>query len=204
MKMKKQIISPETPYTFSDYFKMNVDIEDLLDYFGYSYQKAYLDLPQTTHELDRLQELQSRLEERRPFIAWTSEMARREFLIAPVIAELIHYTQTKVKVEYPLEVTHQLKGTIDYYLRAKNNLLIVEAKNADITRGFTQLAVELIAIDQADETDKEIIFGAISIGELWQFGTLDRKTKVVNEDLNQFLVPVGLEKLMRVLVGILE
>jgi hypothetical protein len=32
-------------------------------------------------------------------------------------------------------------------LHAAGKLLVVEAKNADLARGFTQLAVELIAID---------------------------------------------------------
>lgn len=46
-------------------------------------------------------------------------------------------------------VNEQLKSTLDYYLQSQDQeLLVIEAKNADMQRGFTQLAVELIAVDQ--------------------------------------------------------
>ncbi|MBW4546132.1 MAG: hypothetical protein KME25_17035 [Symplocastrum torsivum CPER-KK1] len=38
--------------------------------------------------------------------------------------------------------------SLDYYLPSEHELLVIEAKNADLQRGFTQLGVELIAIDQ--------------------------------------------------------
>ncbi|MDB9535014.1 hypothetical protein PN451_03980 [Dolichospermum planctonicum CS-1226] len=38
-----------------------------------------------------------------------------------------------------------LKGNLDYLLRSRESLLVIEAKNNDLARGFTQLAVELIA-----------------------------------------------------------
>ncbi len=41
-------------------------------------------------------------------------MARREFLIAPVLIELVDYCQVKLKVSYPLEIEPQLKGSLDY------------------------------------------------------------------------------------------
>ncbi len=37
---------------------------------------------------------------------------------------------------------------LDYYLQFRNQLLVIEAKNADHQRAFTQLAVELIAVAQ--------------------------------------------------------
>jgi len=48
-------------------------------------------------------------------------------------------------------------------VRARNNFLVVEAKQADLTRGFTQLAVKLIALAEWEE--KDFLFGAVSIGE---------------------------------------
>jgi hypothetical protein len=49
--------------------------------------------------------------------------------------ELIHYTHAKVRVEYALNINNQLKGVIDYYLKPENQLLVIEAKNADLERG---------------------------------------------------------------------
>lgn len=202
--MKKPVILPDQSLTFSDYFKLNADIEDVLSYFGYAAQIAPLVLPRSEREVERLDELRARLEENILLVNLTSEIARREFLIAPVLSEVKHYTRTKIKVEYPIEVTHQLKGNFDYLLRGKKNLLIVEAKNADLKRGVTQLAVELIALDKADETDENTILGAVSIGNLWQFGTLDRGEKLFTEDLNIYSVPPDLKNLMQILIGILE
>lgn len=142
------IIQPEQSYTFADYFKLNYDIDDILAYFDFSFQSQSLTLPKSKRQLERLEDLQQRLQESLPYVSLTSETARREFLIAPVLIEVIHYTQIRLKVEYPLVVNHQLKGTLDYYLQSENQLIIIEAKNADLQKGFTQLAVELIAVDQ--------------------------------------------------------
>jgi hypothetical protein len=38
-------------------------------------------------------------------------------------------------------VNNWLKGNLDYFLKHNPGLLVVEAKNDDLTRGFTQLAV---------------------------------------------------------------
>ena len=46
-----------------------------------------------------------------------------------------------MRIEYPLSINNQLKGNLDYLLHLNNNFLVIEAKNDDFTRGFTQLAV---------------------------------------------------------------
>ena len=51
---------------------------------------------------------------------------------------------------YFLKVSEQLKGELDYFLRTQTQFLVIEAKNADLQRGFTQLGVELIAVEQAE------------------------------------------------------
>jgi len=57
---------------------------------------------------------------------------------------------------------------LDYLLRSQKNLLVIEAKNDDLTRGFTQLAVELIALAEVEENN--ILYGAVTIGDVWRFG----------------------------------
>ena len=108
----------------------------------------------------------------------------------------------KSKSNIRFEVSPQLKGTLDYLLRAKNNFLVVEAKQADLTRGFTQLAVELIAFSEWEE--KDFLYGAVSIGESWRFGKFDRANKMITQDLNMYNVPVNIEELVKILIGILE
>ncbi|MGK7876098.1 MAG: hypothetical protein AB4426_23210 [Xenococcaceae cyanobacterium] len=201
---KIPILQPDQSYTFRSYFEMSFEPEDILAEFGYSLKRSYLDLQQSTAELDRLTNLKSRIEESLPYISLTSEASRRELLIAPILLDLVHYTHTQLRIEYPLTVTNHLKGSLDYYLYSERKLLVVEAKNADLSRGFTQLAVELIALDEWSNSDQPILQGAVSTGDIWQFGLLHREPKQITQDLNLYRVPADLEELLRILVAILK
>lgn len=188
--------------TFADYFKLTYDTEDVLAYFGYSYQATPLELPRHHDGLDRLTDLKTRITETLPHISLSNETTRREMLIAPVLMDLIHYTQAKLRIGYVLKATEQLKGELDYYLEARNNLLVIEAKQADLQKGFTQLAAELMALEQLTE-DPNILYGVVSTGNIWQFGRLDRSRKHITQDLNLYRVPTDLEDIVRILVALL-
>ena len=194
------IIKPDKSYTFADYFKLNFAPQDILAYFGVTLQRRSLQLRQYTGSLDRLADLKARIEESLPRLSLTSEMARREFLIAPVLTDLLHYTQATLNVEYPVNVNHQLKGTLDYLLQNHQTFLVIEAKNEDLERGFVQLATELIALDQWIESKQPLIQGAISTGNIWQFGQFDRQLRAITQDLDLYRVPADLEDVLRILV----
>ena len=161
-------------------------------------------MPRYTGELDRLTDLKARIEESLPRLSLTSKMARREFLIAPVLTDLLHYAQATLNVEYPVSVSNQLQGSLDYLLQNHQTFLVIEAKNEDLERGFVQLAIELIALDQWIKSDQSILYGAISTGNIWQFGQLDRQSRYVIQDLNLYRVPADLEDLLRILVEIMN
>ena len=137
-----------------------------------------------------------------PFVRLNNETARRETLVSPILLEIVDSCQCQLRIEYPLKVSNWLKGNLDYLLRSKNDLLVIEAKNDDLTRGFTQLAVELIALSQVEE--QTIFYGAVTIGDVWRFGRLDRNQKAIVQDISLFKIPDDLENLARVLIGILE
>jgi hypothetical protein len=198
------IIQPDQPYSFADYFKLNFAPQDILSYFNVSLHRRALNLSHYPGSLDRLADLKMRIEESLPRLSLTSEMARREFLIAPVLMDVLHYTQATLNVEYPIAVSHQLKGSLDYLLQNGTAFLVIEAKNEDLERGFVQLAVELIALDQWIESEQSILYGAISTGNIWQFGQFDRQTRQVTQDLNLYRVPADLDELLRILVCILN
>lgn len=80
----------------------------------------------------------------------------------------------KRRIEYPISISDRLKGSLDYYLQADNQLLVVKAKNADISRGFTQLSAELIALNQWTSLASPILYGAVTTGDIWKFGLLYR------------------------------
>jgi hypothetical protein len=202
--VRTAIIQPDQSYTFSDYFKLNFAPQDILAYFNVSLQRRSLRLPQYAGPLDRAIELKARIEESLPRLSLTSEMARREFLIAPVLTDVLHYTQATLNVEYPVSVSNQLKGSLDYLLQNGRTFLVIEAKNEDLERGFLQLAIELIALDQWLDSDQPILQGAISTGNIWQFGQFDRQARAITQDLDLYRVPADIDDLLRILVKTLE
>jgi len=82
-------------------------------------------------------------------------------------------------------------------------LLIIEAKRENLDNGFTQLATELIALDQWAETETPPFYGAVTTGESWRFGTFHRQDRQITEDLKLYRVPEELETLLRILMGML-
>jgi hypothetical protein len=201
---RRAILQPGQSYTFRQYFEMTYEPEDILAEFGYTLKRSVLSLLQSNIALDRLDSLKNRIEESLPYISLTSEAARRELLIAPLLLDVVHYTHAQLRIEYPLTVTEQLKGSLDYYLYSSGKLLVIEAKNADLAKGFTQLAVELIALDQWIESEQPILQGAVSTGDIWQFGLLHREQKEIQQGLTLYRVPDDLESLVRILIKILE
>ena len=205
------LLDPNQSYTFSRYFELGFEASELAAEFGYSLRRMQLHLPQFAGELDRLQELRERIEEILPYVPLTSELARREVLISRVVTELIHYTQAELRIEYPLKVSDKLQGSLDYLFKLGKpltQLLVIEAKYEDLTRGFTQLVAELVAIDLWDGSPEievqPVLVGAVSTGTIWQFGTLDRKAKHFEQGINSYRVPEDLESLMRILVAALK
>lgn len=202
--MKRQLINPDVSYTFSDYFKLRARTEDILNYFGYEKENIQMPLLKSEFKIDSLEQLSALIEEHLIHISMENEITRREFLIAPVISFVRRITQAKLSSEYWIGINHQLRGSLDYFLKRESSLLVVEAKNADLTRAFTQLAVELVALDLAEESENDVIFGAVSTGQEWQFGKLVRSKKKFFQDINTYAIPRNLEEIVRILVGILE
>lgn len=201
--MNQALFTPNASFTFANYFELNIEVDVILSTFGYTYENRRYTLPTSEIDQKRVQELTGRLDEGLPYISLTNETARREFLIAPVLLEVVHYTRARLRVEFPLQVSEQLKGNLDYLLQAKNNLLVVEAKNADLQKGFTQMAVELLALDQWTESDASHLYGAVSIGDIWRFGILDRQARRIIQDLNLYRVTADVAELLSSLVAIL-
>jgi len=72
-------------------------------------------------------------------------------------------------------------------------------------KGFNQLTAEMIALDMYEERElPDSLYGAVSIGELWRFGILDKKEKSVYRDLHTYRVPEDIEKVFLATLGILQ
>ncbi|MTJ50306.1 hypothetical protein [Dolichospermum sp. UHCC 0259] len=199
---KIKILQEDQSYTFSAYFDLPYETDDILREFDYSFIKTELSLPQTDQPVvNELLLIKEKIRKILPLISLSSETARRETLVAPILLEIIAICHCQLKIEYPLRVSDRLKGTLDYLLHSTHDLLVIEAKKDDLTKGFTQLAVELIALSEI--TDQDIFYGAVTIGNLWQFGKLDKVEKTIYQDLNLFKIPDDLLDLGKILLGIL-
>jgi hypothetical protein len=201
--MAKSLLDQNRSYTFSNYFDLGIIATDLLAEFGYTLSKQQLQLPLYVVELERLESLKRRIDEVLPYVDSENEATRREFMIAPIIAELIYYSHARVRVEYNLKLSDRLQGTLDYYLQSHNSVLVIEAKQADLSRGFSQLAAELVALDQWTDSSQAEIIGAVTTGNIWQFGVLLRTEKHIQQSLNLYRVTEDLEAVMRILLAAL-
>jgi hypothetical protein len=200
-----KVLNPQESYTFSKYFDLPYSPEDILADLDCTLERTDQEaLPYSRVELNWLPSLADSLGRRLKRVTMNTEQARREALIFPLIDQICDYLDCSINIEYTVTVNNWLRGSLDYYISSPSNLLIIEAKQSDLTKGFTQLAVELIALDRWIDNDNPILYGAVSTGEVWRFGQYDRVQQHVIEYLPLHPVPQDLEFVTRTLVGILQ
>lgn len=199
---RTRILTEGQSYTFRSYFELPYEADEILAELGYGLTLGKLELPHTQQSFERLPALRQQIEDVLPWVSLSSETARREVLVAPLLLEVVRTCRCQLKIEYPLTVSDWLKGSLDYLLRAESSLTVIEAKRDDLSRGFTQLAAALIAL--AEVEDREIFYGAVTIGEAWRFGKLDKRDRNIAQDLNLYKIPDELEQLLSISVGIVS
>ncbi|MEM9926096.1 MAG: hypothetical protein AAF915_20490 [Cyanobacteria bacterium P01_D01_bin.50] len=200
---RQRILQSGVSYTFSKYFELPYAPADILLELGCTYVRSQLQLPKYESELDCIDFLSRYLPRNLNYVNPISEAARREVLIAPTLLEICAETKSELNIEYPVNVSNFLKGSFDYFISSSNALIVIEAKQSDLSRGFTQLAVELIALDQWIDSPVTVLYGAVTTGEDWRFGIFYRQEKKIVQDIKLYRVPEELESLLRVLIGIL-
>lgn len=201
---RPQILQPNQTYTFSKYFELSFSPEDILAELGCSYNRERLQLPTVEIPEDAIAPLTSIINRNFIRVKLLSEDARKQAIIAPILLEVCEITQTQLNIEYPINVNARLQGRLDYYISQGKELLVIEAKQADLSRGFTQLAVELIALDQWTRSETPILYGAVTTGEDWRFGIYHRQSQQITEDLKLYRVPEEITTLVSILAGILN
>lgn len=197
------ILQKDAIYTFRSYFELSNDTDEIVTELGYGYAQERIVLPRSERALPELAALKRRIERVLPHVQLTSEVAKREVLVAPILTEVATVCNQTLRFEYPLKVNSWLQGSLDYLIRAERQIVVVEAKRDDLTRGFTQLAAEMIALAMGEDAPEKI-YGAVTIGSFWVFGVLDSQKRLITQDIGGYRVPDDVEDLVRALVGILE
>ncbi len=207
-----RILDPKESYTFAKYFDLPFTPKDILADLDCELVRAFLDLPRSAQAdiskrsplpTERIEALRTQIEQRMSVVSSRSELARRETLITPILFDICIHAHIELNIEYPVRVNDWLKGTLDYYLDDLG-VLIVEAKQSDLDRGFVQLAVEMLAIDQWTTNTRPILYGAVTNGEDWKFGTFNRQLRRVTEDRKLYRIPEELTELLQILAVIAE
>ncbi len=179
----------------------DVEAQELAKEFGYSFERKCLNLPQYTGELDLSPQTQERIEEVLPHVSLASDRARREILVSPIMSDLVHYTKSHVRIEYAIQVTEQLQGVLDYFIKSPHFPVITFAKGADTDFGMTQLIASLMALDRwLEDPPQTHLIGAVTTGKTWEFARLDRQSKHIEQGLEIFHSLNNFEILMRILV----
>lgn len=181
----------------------DIEVQDLVKEFGYSFERKWLNLPQYTGELDRSPQTQERIEEILPYVSLTSDRAKREILVSPIIRDLIHYTKAKVRIEYPIQVTEKSQQILDYFIKSNQCTVITFAKGADTDFGMTELIASLIALDRwLEDPPQTNIIGAVTTGRTWEFARLNRQSKHIEQGLEMYDFFKNFDALMRILVQV--
>lgn len=55
----------------------------------------------------------------------------------------------------------------------------------------------------AQVEEQNILYSAVTIGDVWRFGKLDTKEDQITQDISLYRVPDDLEQLTQILIGIL-
>jgi hypothetical protein len=132
-------------------------------------------------------------------LAVSTEKARSELIISPVLVELRKITNHKISlfpgVDFNVDAGKGLNGICDYIIAKSSEqlaitapvIMLVEAKNEDMIRGYGQCIAEMIAaqkFNSKENVDNKILYGAVTTGNIWRFLKLENST--VNIDLIEY------------------
>ena len=149
-------------------------------------------------------------------LSLNSEKARSEGIVAPFLFELKARNSDKITLfsGEVLDIDSQqgLNGECDFILSQSPHsttidapiLCVVEAKQHIIEKNLGQCVAQMIGaheFNQIENTPIEILFGAVTTGEIWQFLKLEKK--IIYTDINRYYLE-NTNKIMGVLQKIVN
>ena len=130
-------------------------------------------------------------------ISINTEKARSEFIVAPVLVEIVKQLKHEISlfsgIEFNVDKNQGLNGVCDFIISLSKEQLIleapiitiVEAKNDNIKSGFGQCISEMFASQYYNDSKGHKvnnIYGVITTGSLWTFLKLKDKTVWIDID----------------------
>ncbi|MCP5125376.1 MAG: hypothetical protein H6973_07000 [Gammaproteobacteria bacterium] len=126
--------------------------------------------------------------------AFSSEAARCELLIFPVLREAYKKLSTEMElwIQKPIAYDEKLNGTPDYLFAKRSPLgktvlefpllAVVEAKKSDFEQGWGQCLAELVAMQKLNNDSISTVYGIVTDGKYWEFGQLTENLFTKNRE----------------------
>jgi hypothetical protein len=145
-----------------------------------------------------------------------TEKAKSEFIIAPILAELIGISQHQATlfsgIEFNVDEAQGLTGRCDFIFSASNIqyiltapvLIIIEAKHDNINKGLGQCAAAMMAariFNEKEANPHNTTYGVVTTGNIWKFLKLDQDTLYI--DNKEYFI-AALENILGILSQIIE
>jgi len=162
-------------------------------------------------------EFRAQLDELVPLaLSVSTEKARSELIITPVLLELWRMMGQQIGffsgILFDVDEAQGLAGFCDYILtRTPRQLfveapvvMLVEAKNEDMKRGYGQCLAEMLAAQRfnaAEGHGEDPVYGAVTTGERWKFLELAGMTARIDTE-DYYLEHIG--KIMGILLHLLK
>ena len=125
----------------------------------------------------------------------STEKARSEFLIAPILAEVRRLLNKQVSLfsgkDFTVDPERGLQGFCDYIISGSSEQLFIsapvitifESKKEDIIGGLGQCVAAMVAaqcFNQNQDTEVDRIYGAVTTGTNWKFLILEETTVYID------------------------
>jgi hypothetical protein len=146
----------------------------------------------------------------------STEKARSEFIIAPVLVEVRRQCQRRISifsgVEFTVDVAQGLRGVCDFLISLSPLQLtiqapvvsVVEAKNENMKAGIAQCTAEMLAAQKFNTLRGRAlpaVYGAVTTGILWRFLRLQDTTVAVASTEHTI---EQVEQIVGILVGMVK
>jgi hypothetical protein len=128
-------------------------------------------------------------------LALSTEKARSELIIAPVLVEARKLARRQISlfsgVDFPVDATQGLTGVCDFLMAQSREqffihapvVVIVEAKNENFKAGMGQCSATMVAaqcFNVRAGTDLTTIYGTVTTGNIWKFLQLEGNTLFID------------------------
>ena len=149
-------------------------------------------------------------------VSINTEKARSEMIISPILLEVRRKLNNEISlfsgVDFNVDNQQGLNGFCDFLISlSKEQLFIrapvitlVESKNENLKSGLAQCIAEMLAAQLFNEQKQnaiKIVYGAVTIGTIWQFLKLEDKT--ISIDLTEYYIK-DVKKILGILISAIK